>query len=129
MSVRTPFVTFLLCLLAVPASAFAQTAYVEGYVFDKNTGQPLRAVVVEVNDAFTNGLVPINLGTTLTDDNGLYQVPIDRFLGFPVRITGTCFTKKGSAQSSSGAILREGTIRRDLYLDDVGRRIKECFFP
>ena len=55
MDILRLFAAFLFCLLVAPVSTFAQTAYVEGYVFDRKTGQPLGAVRVEIHHAFTSG--------------------------------------------------------------------------
>ena len=129
MDILRLFAAFLFCLLLAPVSASAQTAYIEGYVFDRKSGQPLGGVFVELLDNFTTHAIPIQLGFWITDSNGLYELPISRLFGFPVTVRATCITKKGSARSSSGLILREGNIRRDLYLDEGGKRIKECIPP
>ena len=113
---------FAVALLWVlwPTEASAQVAFVEGHVFNKKTGVPLPGAVVRITENVTSRPVPFELAVGVTDSNGFYQFSIDKFLGFPAAIQVSCryglVTLPGHA---SIQMLREGTIRRDVYL--VGR--------
>lgn len=125
----------LVSVLALFASqARAQSAFVEGHVFNVNSGKPLPRAVVEVFENVTLRPVPIELGEDLTDANGFYEIEVTEFLGFPATIRVTCsIPARGSlpAQTYRGygsAILREGTIRRDIYLR-APAELTRCFPP
>jgi hypothetical protein len=116
------------CILAVvsmlslcwASSARADgVSFVEGYVFNKSTGVPLRTARVSVGFPF----VPAHAVQTFTDSNGFYSFELDPELG-SVSIHAICETPRGPAASGrSGLVdLREGTIRRDLYIDASRRR-------
>ena len=114
-------------LVFAPVSAFAETAYVEGHVFDKRTGQPLGFAEVTVEEVESRGPFPRLRVSTTTDQNGFYQFEIDLDIRWRVGIFVTCETKEGLVWLGTGrARLREGTIRRDIYVDNDGRRIREC---
>lgn len=100
--------------------ASAQTAFIEGHVFNKFTGVPLSGAVVRVLENITLGPLPIVLAVGVTDANGFYQFEVDEFLGAPATIEVVCGTRKGEIRGRSSAKLREGQIRRDVYL--MGRR-------
>ena len=113
-------------LALAPVSAFAETAYVEGHVFDKRTGQPLGFAEVTVEEVVSAGPIPRLRVSTMTDPNGFYQFEIDLGIPWRVGIFVFCKTKEGLVGGTGRARLHEGTIRRDIYLDDDGRRIREC---
>jgi len=118
-----------LASLSIPSSrAFAQTAFIEGYVFNKGTGIPLRNAVVRVVDAFTEGPTALELAFGITDANGFYQVEVDEFLGQPVIIQIFCATSRGQVQGRSSARLREGLIGRNVYLEG-SRYLTRCREP
>ena len=105
--------------------AFAQTAFVEGHVFNKRTGEPLPGATVRVTENVTAGPLPVELATGTTDANGFYQFEIEEFLGFPATIEVSCETGRREIRGRSSAILREGLIRRDVY-PATTRRISRC---
>jgi len=109
-----------------PVSAFAETAYVEGHVFDKRTGQPLGFAEVTVEEVVSAGPVPRLRVSTMTDPNGFYQFEIDLGIPWRVGIFVFCETKEGLVMGTGRARLHEGTIRRDIYLDNDGKRIRGC---
>lgn len=118
------FAAFVGVMLA-PTLAAAQVAFVEGHVFNKRTGIPLKGAVVRVFENVTVGPLPIELASGVTDANGFYQFEVDQFLGFPAIIEVVCETATGQIGGRSSAILREGLIRRDLYLA-ARRRLTRC---
>ena len=99
-----------------PGLAAAQTAFIEGHVFNKRTGIPLSGAIVRVLENVTLGPFPVELAAGITDANGFYQFEVDEFLGFPAIIEVACATRKGEIRGRSSALLREGLIRRDVYL-------------
>ena len=105
--------------------AFAQTAFVEGHVFNKRTGEPLPGATVRVTENVTAGPLPVELATGTTDANGFYQFEIEEFLGFPATIEVSCETARRQIRGGSSAVLREGLIRRDVYMTTT-RRISRC---
>ena len=108
----------------LPAEALAQTAFLEGHVFDKRTGVPIAGAVVRVYENVTVGPIPIELGVSDTDSNGFYEIQIGQFLGFPAIIEVACKTPRGEVRGEGSALLREGTIRRDIYLAARPRLIR-----
>ncbi len=105
--------------------AAAQTAFIEGHVFSKHTGIPLSGAVVRVFENVTLGPLPVELAAGITDANGFYQFEVDQFLGFPAIIEVVCATPRGEIRGGSFALLREGLIRRDVYLESR-RRLTRC---
>ena len=116
----TSFAVFFFSTLA-----FAQTAFVEGHVFNKRTGEPLPGATVRVTENVTAGPLPVELASGTTDANGFYQFEIDEFLGFPATIEVACETARREIRGKSSAVLREGLIRRDVYLGAT-RRTSRC---
>lgn len=112
-------------LIFTPGLAAAQAAFVEGHVFNKRTGIPLSGAAVRVFENATAGPLPIELAAGITDANGFYQFEVDQFLGFPAIIEVVCATPAGEIRGGSSALLREGLIRRDVYLG-AGRRLTRC---
>lgn len=112
-------------VLFISASASAQTAFVEGHVFNKRSGVPLPGAIVRVTENVTLGPIPIELASGVTDANGFYQFEIDEFLGFPATIEVVCRTAKRQIRGGSSALLREGLIRRDVYLGG-SRHLTHC---
>ena len=106
----------LAAALLLSSAAFAQTAFVEGHVFNKRTGVPLSGAVVRVFENVTLRPVPVELASGITDDNGFYQFEVEKFLGAPARIEVVCATPWGEVHGRSSARLREGLVRRDVYL-------------
>ena len=105
--------------------ASAQSAFVEGHVFGQRTGIPLSGAIVRVFENVTAGPFPVELADGITDSNGFYQFEIDQFLGFPAIIDVVCATPTGQIRGASSALLREGPIRRDVYLR-ARRRLTRC---
>ena len=118
------FATFL-ALVSFSTMAFAQAAFVEGHVFNKRTGEPLPGATVRVSENVTAGPLPVELAAGITDANGFYQFEIDEFLGFPATIEVVCETARREIRGRSSAVLRDGLIRRDVYLGAT-RRISRC---
>ncbi len=105
--------------------ASAQTAFIEGHVFNKRTGVPLSGAAVRVFENATFGPLPVELAAGITDANGFYQFEIDQFLGFPAIIEVVCGTATGEIRGGSSTLLRGGLIRRDVYLG-ASRRLTRC---
>jgi hypothetical protein len=105
--------------------ASAQTAFVEGHIFNKRTGIPLSGAAVHVFENVTMGLLPIELAAGISDANGFYQFEIDQFLGFAANIEVVCGTATGEIRGGSFTLLREGLFRRDIYLE-ASRRLTRC---
>ena len=105
--------------------AAAQTAFIEGHVFNKRTGIPLSGAIVRVLENVTLGPFPVELAAGITDANGFYQFEVDEFLGFPAIIEVVCATRKNEIRGKSSALLRDGLIRRDVYLE-WKRRLTRC---
>ena len=117
--------TAFVVVLFVSTLASAQTAFVEGHVFNKRSGVPLPGAIVRVTENVTLGPIPIELASGVTDANGFYQFEINDFLGFPATIEVLCETATRQVRGGSSALLREGLIRRDIYLD-TRRRSARC---
>ena len=121
----TPFFAALAAVFSVASPAFAQTAFVEGHVLNIRTGVPLPGATVRVSENITVGPLPIELAAGITDENGFYQFEIDDFLGAPATIEVACLNTRREVRGRSTTVLRDGVIRRDIYLK-VGRRTKRC---
>ena len=121
----------VVCSLLVPVAASAQFedhTFLEGHVFDKRTGRPLSFAFVEVVDNFSLHPERVVFAEGFTDLNGFYQFVIT--VPWPsVAIDATCETRTGPIYGGSGANLREGTIRRDIYLGDGRKAVKACLSP
>jgi hypothetical protein len=118
----------MVSLLFTPGLAAAQAAFLEGHVFNKRTGVPLSGAMVRVVEDVTSGPLPVELGAGFTDANGFYQFTVEQFLGFPATIEVVCVTPTGILRGGSSALLREGPIRRDVYLG-ASRRLTRCQPP
>lgn len=114
-----------LCVIFASGLASAQTAFIEGHVFNKRTGAPLSGAAVRVFENVTLGPLPVQLAKGFTDANGFYQFVVDEFLGFPAIIEVICGTETGEIRGGSSTLLREGPIRRDVYLG-ASRRTTRC---
>ncbi len=122
----------LICSAATlwSGSAVAQTADIEGHVFNKRSGVPIEGAVVVIYENVTVGPVPFLLGEDVTDGNGFYQVRIPTPT-FPVGVIEVlCRTPIGVVvRGGSRAPLQENVIRRrDIHLD-TPRRLLECLDP
>jgi hypothetical protein len=115
----------LVAVFSVASLASAQTAFVEGHVFNIRTGAPLPGATVRVTENITAGPLPIELAVGVTDENGFYQFEIDDFLGAPAIVEVACLNTRREVRGKSTAALRDGVIRRDVYLK-AGRHIKRC---
>ena len=115
--------------LLCSGAALAQTAYLEGHVFNKRSGVPIEGASVLIYENVSHGPVPILLANTFTDGNGFYEAEVASDLRFSA-IHVFCRTPGGVVvRGSSRAPLQEGVIRRrDVYLE-VPRRLKECLAP
>lgn len=111
--------------LSFSMNAYAQTAYVEGHVFNKRSGIPIEGAVVRVVENITAGPLPIELATGVSDANGFYQFEIREFLGASATIEVACSTARREIRGMSVATLRDGLIRRDVFLS-VGRHLTRC---
>jgi hypothetical protein len=110
-------------------AALAQTAYLEGHVFNKRSGIPIEGAVVVIYENVTAGPVPILLAEDVTDGNGFYQVSITTT--FPVGVIEVfCRTPRGVVvRGASSAPLQDDVVRRrDIYLE-ISRRVHECLEP
>jgi hypothetical protein len=111
-------------------AAFAQTADIEGHVFNKRSGIPIEGATVLIFENVTAGPLPILLAEGVTDGNGFYQVRIPTPT-FPVGVVEVlCPTKNGVVvRGTSSAPLEESVIRRrDLYLE-TPRWVSQCLDP
>lgn len=111
------------------STALAQTAYLEGHVFNKRIGVPIEGAVIVIYENVTNGPVPILLAEELTDGNGFYQAGVTT--AFPVGIIEVfCRARNGVVvRGVSSAPLQDDVIRRrDVYLE-APRRLRECLDP
>jgi hypothetical protein len=110
-------------------SAVAQTADIEGHVFNKQNGVPIKGAVVVIYENVTFGPVPILLGEDATDGNGFYQARIPTPT-FPLGVIEVfCRTPNGVVRGTSSAPLQDEVIRRrDIYLE-TSRRVHECLDP
>lgn len=99
----------------------AETIFIEGHVFDRRTGVPISGALVVLPDPcffICLGLGPVQI---ITDDNGFFATAYRPLLprggaGFTIPITASCVGKRGTYSGETEAILRPGTIRRDIYL-------------
>ena len=114
-----------LSVIFASSLASAQTAFIEGHVFNKRTGVPLSGAAVRVFENVTLGPLPVELAAGITDTNGFYQFEVDEFLGFHAIIEVVCETATGEIRGESSTLLREGPIRRDVYLD-ARRHLTRC---
>ena len=105
--------------------ASAQTAFIEGHIFNKRTGIPLSGAAVRVFEHVTFGPLPVELAAGFSDANGFYQFEIDQFLGSRATIEVVCGAATGEIRGGSSALLREGLIRRDIYLG-ASRKLTRC---
>ncbi len=111
-------------------SVVAQTADIEGHVFNKRSGIPIEGAAVVIYENVTAGPIPILPGEGVTDSNGFYQVRIPT-LTFPVGVIEVfCRTPKGVVvRGASSAPLQDQVIRRrDIYLE-ARRRVRKCLDP
>lgn len=110
-------------------AAVAQTADIEGHVFNKRSGVPIEGAVVVIYENVTVGPVPFLLGQDATDGNGFYHVRIPTPT-FPVGVIEVfCRTPKGVVRGTSSAPLQDEVIRRrDIYLE-TSRSVRECLDP
>ena len=129
MSLRT--MSLLVCGTAIlwSGAALAQTAYLEGHVFNKRNGVPIEGAVVVIFENVTLGPVPILLAEVVTDGNGFYQAAVTT--AFPIGIIEVfCRTRNGVVvRGASSAPLQDDVIRRrDIYLE-TGLRVRHCLVP
>ena len=105
-----------------------QTIFIEGHVFDRRTGVPISGALVVLPDpCFICASIPVPVRIT-TDDNGFFATayqPRPPTPGFTIPITASCVGELGVYSGETEAILRPGTIRRDIYLR-VRERISRC---
>ena len=124
--------SLLICSTATlwSGSAAAQTADIEGHVFNKRSGVPIEGAVVVIYENVTLGPVPLLLGEDASDGNGFYQVriPTPTFQIGVVEVF--CRTPDAVVvRGFSSAPLQDDVIRRrDIYLE-TPRRVRECLDP
>ena len=124
--------SLLICSAATlwSGNAVAQTADIEGHVFNKRSGVPIEGAVVVIYENVTLGPIPLLLGEDTADANGFYEVRIPTPT-FPVGVIEVfCRTPDGVvARGISSAPLQDEVIRRrDIYLE-TRRRIRTCLDP
>ena len=122
--------TIAAATLSSPGAGVAQTADIEGHVFNKRSGAPIEGAVVVIYENVTLGPIPILLGEDVTDSNGFYEVRIP-VPSFPIGVIEVfCRTRNGVVvRGESSAPLQEDVIRRrDIYLG-VPRRVRKCLDP
>ncbi|MEE8164813.1 MAG: hypothetical protein V3T64_04530 [Myxococcota bacterium] len=111
-------------------SAVAQTADIEGHVFNKRSGVPIEGAVVVIYENVTLGPAPFLLGEDATDGNGFYQVRIATPT-FPVGVIEVfCRTRRGEVLHGVSSAPLQGDVirRRDVYLE-TQRRVRACVDP
>ena len=118
----------LICGAAIfwSSAAIAQTAYLEGHVFNREASVPIRGAAFVVYENVTLGPVPILLAEGVTDDNGFYQVGVTTV--FPIGVIEVfCRMPDGVVvRGTSYAPLQDRTIRRrDIYLK-TPRSLRKC---
>jgi hypothetical protein len=105
-----------------------ETIFIEGHVFDRRTGVPISGALVVLPDpCFICASIPEPV-EIITDDNGFFGTayrPVPRSAGFTISITASCVGQRGIYSGETEAILRPGTIRRDIYLR-IRERISRC---
>ena len=126
---QRPLALSMLCAVlsfVTPIAAQAQgVSFIEGYVFNTHTGVPLQSAEITLRVL----VIPAQELRTFTDSNGFYifnEVSTELEI---LIISAICRTPKGTAISGRARPirLREGTIRRDLYIDaDRGRLFSQC---
>jgi hypothetical protein len=110
--------------------AAAQTAFLEGHVFGRENGAPIKGAVVVVHENATLGPIPILLAEGVSDENGFYQFEIPTL--FPAAVIRVyCRTPHGAVvRGMSSAPVQDGTIRRrDIYLNTRPRFLQTCLEP
>lgn len=114
-----------LALFAVDARA--QTAFVEGHVFNFQSGRPIANAKVDIYVTCAICLSPIGrlVDSDVTDRNGFYEVdvPLSRDVSTDLQpqdllafIRVSCPTSEGAFRGASDTTLRDETLRRDIYL-------------
>lgn len=105
-----------------------QTSFIEGHVFDRRTGVPISGALVVLPDpCFICTTIPVPV-QIITDENGFFATtyrPRPSSAGITIPITASCVGERGVYSGEIEAILRPGTIRRDIYLR-VPERISRC---
>ena len=114
----------VLIFVAPAAHAQVDVALVEGHVFGKFTGVPLRGAVVEAFEIVAFPLPPlIPVASVITNESGFYSFEADA--EFDLVIVVSCGRATVGVperlRSTEISPIRPGTIRRDVYLK-VGRR-------
>ena len=106
--------------------AFAQTAYLEGHVFNKGTGVPIEKAAFVIYENESLGPFPFLLAEGVTDANGFYQPEVTTVFHTGI-IAVFCRTPDGIVvRGGSYAPLQDGVIRRrDIYLS-APRGLREC---
>ncbi len=126
MRFRMIYLLFFGSAIVWSSAAIGQTAYLEGHVFNREAGVPIKGAAFAVYENVTSGLVPFLLAEGVTDDNGFYQIGVPP--SFPIGIIEVfCRTPDGVVvRGKSSAPLQDGTIRRrDIYLK-TKRSLREC---
>lgn len=104
------------------------TIFIEGHVFNKRTGVPIAGAVIVLPDpCFLCLKIPEPVRLT-TDANGFFSAayrPVPPSPGVEIPIAVSCVLPSGVYSGGSQAILRRGTIRRDIFLRVPGR-ISRC---
>ena len=105
-----------------------QTSFIEGHVFDRRTGVPIAGALVVLPDpCLICASIPVPV-QIITDDNGFFATAYRTrppTAGLTIPITASCAGELAIYSGRTEAILRPGTIRRDIYLR-VRERISRC---
>lgn len=132
--------SFLL-LQASTATAQAERANVEGYVYNKFTRVPVSGAWVTLTTfgpiTGHSGPDTIVVASTMSDGNGFYSLSSDSYAvqrgTTGAQIQATCYTPRGPKTSSSWAKsvqARPGIIERDLFIEGLSKKlvVPKCGF-
>ncbi len=127
-----------LFLAGAAIQAHAQSATLEGYVYNQHTGVPLRSaeILISRDGSLGSGVArPVR-----TDSSGYFSVAIpDRDLGSVLQITATCRvrvndeTRVVQPAETHPFTVREGVTQRNLFIPASRRRFfdtcVQVYFP
>jgi len=116
---------FSLSLFGV--AAHAQSAFIEGHVFNLQSRRPIANTKVEIFVCHPLCAAPIGrlAGTDVTDPNGFYEVDLtDVPVGYSAHVRVSCPTSDGVIYGASDTTVRDETLRRDIYLRAPGQLIR-----
>ncbi len=119
---------------ACPQNALAQSgenAGVEGRVFDRATGRPVRGVLVVLRESIFQFPFPIpQRDTTLiTDANGFFQFEMQQLPGTYPSLVARCETPRGDVESTLPLYspLRAGEVYSRTFYISLPRKYTSCY--